>query len=102
MNAMAQVAQRMTADEYLAMPFDEQRTELVEGEVVVVHLPRNLHQVVLMDLVRALDRWARAQSGRGSISLPLDVKVDEYNVAVRLRIALERAVRVGLRPAWRS
>lgn len=79
MNAMAQVAQRITADEYMAMPFDEQRTELVEGEVIV-HFPRNLHQVVLGDVWRALDGWAIAQPGRGRVSLPLDVKLDEHNV----------------------
>ncbi|MEA2233742.1 MAG: hypothetical protein QOD83_3558 [Solirubrobacteraceae bacterium] len=44
MNAMAQVAQRMTADEYLEVPWDGRRTQLVEGEVIPVE-PRNLHQV---------------------------------------------------------
>lgn len=79
MNAMAQVAQRMTADEYLEQPYDGQRTELVEGEVVL-HLPLSLHQFVLLDIQRALDDWARAKPGRGSISLPLDVKLDASNV----------------------
>jgi Uma2 family endonuclease len=79
MNAMVQVAQRMTADEFLAMPYDGRRTELVEGEVIV-HLPLSLHQFVLLDVQRAVDDWARAMPGRGSISLPLDVKLDERNV----------------------
>lgn len=79
MNAMAQVAQRMTADEYLAIPFDEQRTQLIEGEVVVTECG-NLHQVVLLALLRALDAWASEAPGRGRISLPLDVKLDERNV----------------------
>ena len=79
MNAMAQVAQRMTADEYLAMPYDGRRTDLVEGEVVV-HEPGRLHQVVLLRIIRALDRWACASQQRGAVSLPLDVKLDERNV----------------------
>ena len=79
MSAMAQVAQRMTADEYLAMPYDGRRTDLVEGEVIV-HLPRSLHQIVLRDLQRALDLWTLAAPGRGAIMLPLDVKLDERNV----------------------
>lgn len=79
MTSMAQVAQRMTADEYLAVPYDGTRTMLVDGEVVV-NQPGNLHQVVLVDLIRALDRWAEGAEGRGRISLPLDVKLDEYNV----------------------
>lgn len=78
MNAMG-VAQRMTADEYLAQEFDEVRSELVEGEVVMEE-PLNLHQVVVMDLFRALDAWAAQQPGRGAVSIPLDVKLDERNV----------------------
>jgi Uma2 family endonuclease len=79
MNAMVQVAQRMTADEYLAAPFDERRTELVEGEVIV-HLPVNLHQFVLLDLTALLHAWASAAAGRGRASMPLDVKLDDRNV----------------------
>jgi len=79
MDAMAQVAQRMTADEYLAIPYDGRRTELVAGEVIV-HLPRSLHQIVLLDVQRALDSWALASPQRGAIMLPLDVKLDERNV----------------------
>lgn len=78
MNAMA-VAQRMTAQEYLAIPYDGQRSELVEGEVVVEQ-PRNLHQLVLTDLFVALYAWASESPERGSVSLPLDVKLDERNV----------------------
>ena len=80
MNAMAQVAQRMTADEYLAMPYDGLRTDLVEGEVVV-HEPRPLHQIVLRDLLaRARSRGRRQGRRRGDIMPPLDVKLDERNV----------------------
>ncbi|MDX6679066.1 MAG: hypothetical protein QOE31_3118, partial [Solirubrobacteraceae bacterium] len=79
MDAMVQVAQRMTADEYLAAPFDERRTELVEGEVIVQE-PLPLHQFVLLDIQRALDGWARGKPGRGSISMTLDVKLDDRNV----------------------
>jgi Uma2 family endonuclease len=79
MNAMTQVAQRMTADEYLAAPFDERRTQLVEGEVIVQE-PRPLHQFVLTDLVGALITWATSKPGRGRVTLPLDVKLDERNV----------------------
>lgn len=78
MNAMVS-AQRMTADEYLAQEFDETRSELVDGEVVV-HDPLGLHQLVVMDLLRALDAWALEQPGRGRVFIPLDVKLDERNV----------------------
>ncbi len=78
MDAM-EVGRRMTAEEYLAHEFDEVRSELVEGEVVVEQ-PLNLHQVVVMDLLIALHAWASEQAGRGSVSIPLDVKLDESNV----------------------
>ncbi|HVF76977.1 MAG TPA: Uma2 family endonuclease [Solirubrobacteraceae bacterium] len=73
------IVQRMTADEYLAQEFDEVRSELVEGEVVV-HDPLNLHQVVVLDLLRGLDAWVAERPGRGAVSIPLDVKLDERNV----------------------
>ncbi len=78
MDAMT-VAQRMSADEFLAIPNDGVRSELVEGEVVVFE-PTTLHQIVLMDLLRELDGWTRAEPRRGRISLPLDVKIDDHNV----------------------
>ena len=78
MNAM-QVAQRMTADEYLAVPYDGIRTMLVDGEVVV-NQPGLAHQALLRDLFRALDMWTFAAAGRGEAMWPLDVKLDERNV----------------------
>jgi len=78
MNAM-HVAQRMTADEYLAVPYDGIRWELVDGEVIV-HQPLNLHQFVLTEVFVALSDWARGVPGRGRVSPPLNVKLDERNV----------------------
>ena len=71
--------QRMTAQEYLANPDETVRSELVEGEVIV-HGPNSTHQLVLRDLLRALDAWALAAPGRGEVTLPLDVLIDERNV----------------------
>jgi len=78
MSAMA-VAQRMTAEEYLANPDETLHSELVEGEVIV-HQPRPLHQLVVMDLFVALHAWVSAESGRGQVWIPLDVQLDEHNV----------------------
>ena len=78
MNAMA-VAQRMTADEYLAQPYDGVRSQLVAGEVIVEQ-PSNLHQLILRDLFVELHEWAVGSAGRGTVSWPLDVKLDERNV----------------------
>jgi Uma2 family endonuclease len=76
------VAQRMTAEEYLALggpPEGRPRTELIDGEVVV-NDPRPLHQIVALDLISALWAWTKARAGRGTVLLPLDVQLDERNV----------------------
>jgi len=78
MNAM-QVAQRMTADEYLALDSDWPRTWLVDGEVVV-NQPTLKHQVLHGRLFRAIDGWVGAGDGRGLVVSPLDVKLDDHNV----------------------
>jgi hypothetical protein len=78
MNAMA-VAQRMTADEYLAVPYDGVRSQLIEGEVVVEQ-PLNLHQLVARELFSAVLHWTSAAPGRGDVSFPIDVRLDDRNV----------------------
>jgi len=78
MNAMA-VAQRMTAQEYMAEPDESVRSELVEGEVVM-HGPTYIHQRVSRELFLTLWRWEAAAPGRGEVCWPLDVEIDERNV----------------------
>ncbi len=77
MNAM-QVAQRITADEYLAYE-GERRTWLVDG-AVVMNQPGLAHQVLHGRLFGALDGWVQAAEGRGLVVLPLDVRLDDRNV----------------------
>ncbi len=76
------VAERMTAEQFLALPEPPEgpsRASLVEGEVVV-NEPRPLHSFVQRDLLAALFDWTRAATGRGQVTLPLDVVLDEHNV----------------------
>lgn len=69
----------MTADEFLQLPLPRPWTQLVAGEVVVYEpLPR--HQYVCTHLLVALVMWSRAEAGRGTAILPLDVRLDERNV----------------------
>lgn len=78
MTAMA-VGALMTADEYLRLPYDGRRTQLIEGEVVL-SVPKLLHQEVACELQYALQVWRRAEPGRGLSVMPLDVKLNERNV----------------------
>jgi Uma2 family endonuclease len=72
------VAEPLTADEYLARE-DRRRTELIDG-AVVVNEPTVLHQRVVGLIYAALLTWTQAAPDRGTVSLPLDVRVDETTV----------------------
>jgi len=76
-----QVAQRMTAEEFLALPVPSHGRpwNLVEGEVVQTE-PTVLHSEVIIDLLFALETWSRAKPSRGAARVPIDVQIDERNV----------------------
>lgn len=75
------VTQRMSAQEYLAMPptDDARWMELIDGELVVSQ-PNMRHNRAQTNLMFALESWIRAATGRGRVCLPLDVQLDEANV----------------------
>jgi Uma2 family endonuclease len=70
---------RMTAQEYLEIPYDGVRSELIEGEVIVTQAGLT-HQRVCRQLFVALNDWTRGARGRGEVTLPIDVLIDERNV----------------------
>ncbi len=72
---------RIRADEYLAMGEDPwgRRGQLIDGEIVL-NEPTRWHQHAVREIAFALIGWEKGGSGRGSASLPLDVKLDEFNV----------------------
>jgi putative restriction endonuclease len=72
------VAERLTADEYLARE-DPRRTELVDG-ILVVNKATVLHQRVVGLTYAALLAWTQAAPERGTVSLPLDVRLDDATV----------------------
>ena len=75
---MSTVAERLTADEYLARD-DRRRTELIDG-AVIVNEPSILHQHVCGLIYQALAAWTRSASGRGTATLPINVPLGEDNV----------------------
>ena len=48
--------------------------------MIVVNAARLPHALLSMRLFRALDDWIRAADGRGLLTVPIDVGVDDYNV----------------------
>ncbi len=79
-----QTAQRMTAEEFMALPIvpdDSRIFELVEGELVV-HSPIGRHGDIQQDLLVALTQWARAAPGRGKVAWPRDTRLGDLNFFV--------------------
>jgi Uma2 family endonuclease len=71
---------RITAHEYLAMEeLEGRRTDLIDGEIVV-NEPTRWHQDAIKEIAFALVAWEKGGPGRGVVSLPLDIKIDEFNV----------------------
>jgi Uma2 family endonuclease len=69
----------MTAEEYFAVTVEGDRTELVDG-VMVVDEPRPKHALVQTRLLGALFSWSEAAPGRGQPFSPTDVVLDDHNV----------------------
>lgn len=83
MNAMTAASpQRMTAEQFLALPPREDtcRLELIEGEVVVLSQPTPLHQLAVVNLVFAIKTWSTAAADRGFVTLNIDTGIDDWNV----------------------
>jgi Uma2 family endonuclease len=75
---METAARRITADEYL--DGEEQHfVELIDGRVVVDD-PTFWHQELAVRLLFALRAWTVDGPGRGVVTLPVNVRLDEHNV----------------------
>ncbi len=76
---VARTGQRMTADEFLALPEAPFRYQLVDGELVV-NEPKLPHQVAVRNIIVALHAWRSAGAGRGFASTPADFRFDDRNI----------------------
>jgi len=76
---MALTSTRFTADEYFALPPTEQRTQLIDGEVVVTEASIR-HQRIMLEIGFLLTTWLRARPGHGEAGYPVDVHLDDRNV----------------------
>ena len=76
---MALTSTRLTADEYYALPPTEQRTQLINGEIVVTEAGLR-HQRIAGEIYFQLTAWLRANPGHGEAGFPVDVHLDELNV----------------------
>jgi len=72
-------ATRMTAPEYHAVSVEGDRTQLVDG-AVVVNEPKPIHSLLQERVLFALGSWIRAGVGRGLVIPPTSITMDDYNV----------------------
>ena len=76
---MALTSTRLTADEYFALPPTEQRTQLINGEIVVTEATLR-HQRITLETARLLMNWLAENPGHGEAGIPVDLHLDEHNV----------------------
>jgi Uma2 family endonuclease len=76
---MALTSTRLTAEEYFALPPTEQRTQLIDGEIVVTEASLR-HQRITLEIVRLLANWLADNPGHGETGIPVDLHLDDYNV----------------------
>jgi len=71
---------KLTYEDYVNLPDDGNRYEIIDGELYVNPSPNTKHQIVLRNLFRALDRYVE-QSGAGEVFVaPFDVVLTNNNI----------------------
>lgn len=76
---MATATDHITAEQYFESSREGDRTQLIDG-VMVVNEPRFLHGVVQLEIASALKAWSDGEPGRGRASMPIDVVMSEHDV----------------------
>ena len=71
---------RLTVDDYMLMPEDGKRYELVEGELIVSPSPKRFHQEIVGELYEAIKIWVRTEGLGKVLVAPLDYRIDDHNV----------------------
>ena len=76
---MVMTSTRLTAEQYFALPPTEQRTQLIDGEIVVTEAGLR-HQRITLEICYLLRRWLEDNPGNGEAGIPVDVHLDDRNV----------------------
>jgi Uma2 family endonuclease len=77
---VAAPATKLTHADYLLFPDDGKRRELIDGEVYVMTSASLRHQVILRNIFRELDGWARERGVAQVFFAPLDVIFTDHDV----------------------
>jgi Uma2 family endonuclease len=78
---MVLTQRRMTADEFLALPPDNSKTQLIDGELVMTDV-RLRHQRLAGELFRLLANWLVDHPGVGQAGYGCNWRMDDDNVFI--------------------
>ena len=79
---VAETATKLTYEDYLLFPDDGLRHEILDGEHFVSPSPNLRHQIVIMNLFRALDTFVRGSRIGRLFFAPVDVLLSRHDVVV--------------------
>jgi Uma2 family endonuclease len=82
MSSALQTRHRWTYSDLVALPDDQLRHELIDGEHFVSPSPAIPHQVILWNFTEALGPYLRANPIGTALTGPVDVKLSPYTVLV--------------------
>ena len=82
MSSALQAKHRWTYSDLVALPDDQLRHELIDGEHVVTPSPAIPHQVILWNITEALGPYLRANPIGTALTGPVDVKLSPHTVLV--------------------
>jgi Uma2 family endonuclease len=82
MSSAVQARHRWTYSDLVALPDDQLRHELIDGEHFVSPSPAIPHQVILWNLAEALGPYLRANPIGTALTGPVDVKLSPHTVLV--------------------
>src|ERR1044071_6667416 len=77
---VVEIPHKLTYEDYHNFPDDGNRYEIIDGELYVNPSPNMKHQLVLMNILRALDRYVRAHSCGEIFFAPFDVVLSKHNI----------------------
>ncbi len=72
----------MTADEFLALPPDDTKTQLIDGELVELTDARLRHQDIMLEIAVQLRRSLDARPGLGKVGVGCNWRMDDANVFI--------------------
>jgi Uma2 family endonuclease len=73
------VKPRLTYEDYLKTP-DDERYELLDGELIMAPSPREVHQIISLNLSSLLHQFVRQQNLGRVFTAPYDVKLTDTDL----------------------